>query len=902
MKLRNFTLFVALIFASTQVLTAATLKGIVVDESTGEPLLGATVMVKGTAIGTATSFDGSFELKVDKKSDPLVVSYISYVTKELVAEGDTKDLHIKLAPDNQVLASVQVVTRANTESEVSLQAERMTSNVAIENIGIKEMSLKGLSNAEDGVKKMTGVSIAGAGQVIVRGLGDRYSITTLNGQPIASPNPDNKLIPLDIFPSSAISSIQVSKVYDAKAYADYAGAHIDITTKNNVYSRFFEVGVSLGGNSVTTGQKFYQMDNVSLLSKSSISDGAAALTNKFSEMGNYINKNDVFETDFSIEDSKALPKMAANVAWGNNYEVGDQKLTVMATAAIDNDYQTIEDALDASLRADGSKRASFNYNSYKHSLKLAGLATAGLTLREKDFISYTLFYARNAEDEFQDRRGWTYDVSDLVGISSVSNVYGMINNQIHGEHYFGEDWGVNYNVSYSSTSSDEPDRRQVMYTDNKNGTFEIFKEDQNETMRYFAELKETDLNGQFATDYKFGEENKNKLTAGLAYKTKSRDFDSMNFYYDYDGNVGTSGFDTPTINDVHDTSFLTNDNIGTADGQIMLTYERYPNDYYSAYSNVLSAFASVDVNFSERLLLTAGLRLESSEQSVDYGTEGRKGLNSTIQANDIFPALNLRYKMGEKNQLRFAASRTITRPSFVEMAPFSYEPSYGSGIIKGNADIKNAYNYNVDLRYEMFFERGDMFSATVYYKYLDTPIERIQLLSTTDPYTSFDNANQGMAAGLELEFRKAITETLRLSANAAYLLTNVNLAEGSQTNDNRMLQGASPYLVNVDLAYSPKLNGEQPLSLVLLYNLRGERIHSVGVDGLGDVMEKASNELNFVASYKLNDKMSIKVELENLLNQDFVCEQIVPQNNDARVEVERYEVGLSGTVGFSMKF
>ncbi|MFI3305063.1 MAG: TonB-dependent receptor, partial [Rikenellaceae bacterium] len=430
---------------------------------------------------------------------------------------------------------------------------------------------------------------------------------------------------------------------------------------------------------------------------------------------------------------------------------------------------------------------------------------------------------------------------------------------------------------------------------------EIFKEDQNETMRYFAELTETDLNGQFATDYSFGDDNKNKLTAGVAYKTKSRDFDSMNFYYNY-GKTSSEGFVAEEITDVHDTSFLTYDNIGTSDGEISLTYERYPNDYYSAYSNVLSAFASVDLNLTDKFLVTAGLRLESSKQSVDYGTEGRTGLNTTIEANDIFPALNIRYKLGEKKQLRFAASRTITRPSFVEMAPFSYEPTYGSGIIKGNSDIQNAYNYNVDLRYEIFFERGDMFSATAYYKYLDTPIERTQELSTTDPYTSFANADHGMAAGIEVEFRKVLTQTLRLSANASYLLTNVNLSEGAQTNDNRMLQGASPYLVNVDLAYSPKVGGEQPLTLVLLYNLRGERIHSVGVDGLGDVMEKASNELNFVASYKLNDKMSIKLELENLLNQDFVCEQIVPQNNDARVEVEHYEIGLSGKIGFSMKF
>ncbi len=903
-KVFRLSLIAAFVLCSMQFVSAMTIKGVVVDEATGEPLLGAAVVVPGTAMGTATGLDGDFVLNVERGTTTLIVSYISYVTKEfnLTEEDDRKDLRIELAQDNQEIEVVEVVTKVNRETEANLQNERIASNVAMESIGVREMALKGLSNAEDGVKKMSGISVAGAGQVIVRGLGDRYSITTLNGQPIASPNPDNKLIPLDIFPSSAISSINVSKVYDAKSYADYAGAHIDITTKNVVYDNFFEVGVTVGGNTQTTGGTMYQMDNTSIFSQSKVSSSAMALKSDFSGMSSYINNNDVFETNFMVNESTALPKMAATLAWGHNYSVGNQKLTLMATAAIDNDYQIIEGAEEATLRVDGSERSHFSYNSYENTLKLASLATANLTMREKDYLSYTFFYARNATNEYQDRQGWTYDVDDLVGSTSISKVYGMINNQLHGKNYLNDKWVIDYSASYSITNSDEPDRRQVMYTDMGDGEYTLFKEDQNETMRYFAELYETDLNGQFSADYNFGADNKNILTTGVAYKTKNRSFDSMSFYYNY-GSENAGGFIAPEITDTHSPSFLTYDNIGYGTGDISLTYERYPNDYYDAYANVFSAFASVDLNLSEALLVTAGLRLESSEQSVEYGTESSTSrLTKTIQANDLFPALNMRYKLGEKKQLRFAASRTITRPSFVEMAPFSYEPSYGSGIVKGNENIQNAYNYNVDLRYETFFGRGDMISATVYFKYLDSPIERIQLLSTTDPYTSFDNADDGTAAGVEFEFRKSIGEQFRVGGNATYMYTNVNLSEGgAQTNDSRMLQGASPYLVNLDVTYSPKIKESQPLSLVLLYSYCGERIYSVGVNGLGDTMELATNELDFVASYKLNDKMSLKLEVENLLNQNFVCEQII-EGTDTRVTVEKYDVGLSAKIGFSMKF
>ena len=162
--------------------------------------------------------------------------------------------------DAQALGEVSVVAKKNLEGERALQMERQKATLAIENLGAKEMSIKGISNVEEGVKKITGISIASAGQLIVRGLGDRYSTTTLNGLPIASPNPDNKLIPLDIFPASTVQNITVSKVYDASAFADYSGAHIDISTKENVGSDFLSINFNAGGKFNTLGKDFYRMD------------------------------------------------------------------------------------------------------------------------------------------------------------------------------------------------------------------------------------------------------------------------------------------------------------------------------------------------------------------------------------------------------------------------------------------------------------------------------------------------------------------------------------------------------------------------------------------------------------------------------------------------------------------
>ena len=215
--------------------------------------------------------------------------------------------------------------------------------------------------------------------------------------------------------------------------------------------------------------------------------------------------------------------------------------------------------------------------------------------------------------------------------------------------------------------------------------------------------------------------------------------------------------------------------------------------------------------------------------------------------------------------------------------------------------MQNSYNYNFDLRYERFGENGDMFSITGYYKHLDKPIERIQRLQGGATLHSFQNADQGMAAGIEAEFRKLLFKDFRLGANVSYMYTNVKLPEsGAYTNKERSLQGASPILLNADITYSPRFGEERALNLALLYNLQGKRIHAVGVSQLGDIMQQAVHTLNFNASFDLNRHFALKLQVNDLLNRDVLFKQDVPQTGET-VEVERYRKGTSFEVGFSYK-
>lgn len=870
---------------------AVPFRGVVVDKTTQQPLVGATLIVEGTTKGTTTDTEGRFALELAAGSHRIVVSYISYLTQQLdirVSEGMAETL-VALEPDNQVLASVTVTARKNLESERALQTERIAANVAIENMGAREMSLKGISNVQEGVRKMAGISIASAGQLIVRGLGDRYSITTLNGQPIASPNPDNKLIPLDIFPSSTVKNITVSKVYEVSSYADYSGAHIDINTRENTGEPFFSVDFHLGGQFNTVGRDFYRMDHRSLFTQPAVD--RRALTGSLADFRQYVKTKDIFDTDFSVSKHRALPALGGNLAWGRDFRVGRQTVSVLASGGMSNGQQTMDNAWFRLLEATGRTTDEYEYDSYASELKIAALASLSTTLRDADRISYTLFYARNAVDTYMLREGYDQESHQLLGSNDVMHVYKLMTHQLNGRHAFGERWLLRWSGSWSATSSDEPDRRQVMYLRGEDGSLSLFKLNQQETMRYFGTLDEDEWNAHAAVDYTFGAGH--KLTAGLSWKDKRRDYAGTRFYYDLSKL-------SPVIDDPLNPDFLGFGNV--ADGSLTINRQKQPKDSYEAGNRIYAGYLSLDLQATPLLLINAGVRYEASQQWVRYYNDQSIRERRDLDKYDLFPALNIRYSLADEQQLRLAASRTITRPSFIEMAPFLYQESYGSVQLRGNEALQNSYNYNLDLRYELLNRRGDMISVTGYYKYLDEPIERVQMLAGGAAVHTFRNADNGMAAGVEIELRKTLVRDLRLGINGTWMYTNVKLPEGGvYTNKERALQGASPYLLNADLTWTPRFGGERQLNLALLYNLQGPRIQAVGISGLGDVTQRPVHTLNFSAAYRFSARAELKMQLTDLLNRALVFEQEVSQTNRT-VEVERYRRGTGFEIGLNLKF
>ena len=546
------------------------------------------------------------------------------------------------------------------------------------------------------------------------------------------------------------------------------------------------------------------------------------------------------------------------------------------------------------MTAQGTHLDKFNYDSYSSALKIAGLGNIGYSLRQADHINFTVFYARNAINDYMSREGIDAEKNNITSSNSVFHAYSLLNNQLLGHHELTSQWDVNWSASYGLTNSDEPDRRQVVFFRNEGSDkLNLFKLNQT-TNRYFGELQEKEIVGDLRTSYKWGDAN--LIRVGGTYKSKKRDFESVNFYYD----INALNADVTNIYDTN--GYLNQENI--ANGTIKANIDAQPRYNYYAGMDVWAGFAEIEYYPMESLLVNVGLRYEQAKQWVRYWTDGGQEKKTNLDKGDFFPALNLKYSLNETNSLRLSVSRTVTRPSFIEMAPFLYQESYGSAYIRGNNELKNAYNYNIDLRYDFFPKRnnGDMFSVTGYFKKLKSPIEQTQESSGGTVIRSFRNAEDGIATGVEIEFRKELFKNFRIGANGSYMYTNVVLPEGGvYTDSERALQGASPFLINADLSYTPQLRGESDLTLALVYNVQGPRIETVGIYGTGNIKQQTLHTMDFIASYAINKHLSLRLQMKDLLNSTIRFKQELPATGQ-KVEVESFRPGTHAEIGVSYRF
>ncbi len=895
-----------LLLINVQMVIAQTgrIKGTVTDAKTHEALIGTTVVIKGTTQGSTTDFDGNYLItNLQPGIHNLVVSFISYDTQEFEVEVKANSevvLNVALSPATLEIGSVNVVAKANRESENMLLLEQKKSVMSTQAIGAQEISRKGASDAEAAVTKITGISKQeGVKNVFVRGLGDRFNATTLNGFPIPSDDPEYKNISLDFFDSDIIKAIDVAKVFNGEKSGDVAGAEININSKELVGTSELSFKAQASANTETVNRNFLIPDGVSNL-------GFAKNTASPTTQDVYAFKNslDPSKQDFQLGKSFTF-------SGGKSYKLGSQHnpFSFYVIGSYSNDFNFTEGA----TRQTTTNGTIFrDFNTKKYEMKASHLAMANVDYSFKSYkLSYNFLAIHTLTDVLRDDYGmdgeWFQSASEygykgLVRRQQINDNTLLVNQFLLNKE-ISKRLSADAGVAYNYNNGKEPDRRVNYFTYAGNDMLEPLR-GAGRQHRYYGDLTENDINPLAKVIYKLTPDNKNISSIEVGYRGRFiRD--------DYKANSWDNTRTQATLPRLN----LYNINLDSIFNQKEFELGHFQNKEYNVSSyfvdkRINSVYTQLTYQINPSFILDAGLKADDVYFSVNYNVNdgAKKGLNDFSKFY-ILPNFNLKYNLNDKNIMRLSASRTYTLPQSKEISPLLYEgPQWSS---QGNPNLIPSTNNNLDLKWEYYLTPGELISVTVFGKIIQDPISRVEIKSANGFLSYANIANQAKIGGVEVEMRKNIfsidtKSKLSTGLNFSYLSTGVDVYQNENstlqfTNKKTKLEGAAPIIANADLSYQFQNDGLE-FTASMVANYVSNRIYSIGVNGFKDIEENAFTTLDFVSSVKLKQHWAIKLKAQNLLNPEYKLTRQPSTVGAEPVVLRSYKKGLTFDLGLSYEF
>lgn len=916
--------------------------GLVSDrEMNDEPLPFTNVLIKGTTKGTTSDFDGLYELDgLEPGTYTVVFSFLGYETVEIpdvaVVAGNVTELNVPMSANEGVsLDEVVVTTSAARDSEVALLLQQKKALVIQEAISAEALSLKGIDDAAAAVSQISGISKQqGSDDVYVRGLGDRYQNTTMNGLSLPSNDVNKKNIDLNLFSSGIMDNVAVSKAYSAAFYADFAAGNVNIDSREYLGDGYAKVTLGSGVNSNASGTDFVRSEGPS----------AYGFYNRYD--------NDPFAVVLShgVDPQPAWSPINLNGSFeaGYSWNLWEQsRLSVFGSASFDSGYSYREGpARDFTnvLKVDFPE-----VNEYSYETTTTALGNVSFRINPYHKVSYTSLFINSATDAVGyygvngqgTNRDAILDTDQGFYVMNVQFNQDMIFvNQLNGQHSWDETWTLDWGTGFNKVFSDEPDRKRVtlenyqLALDNDPATNPVFYTNiPFDNQRFFQSIEDDELNSYMNLGYKASE----KLTLGFGYngRRKERRFNSIRYGYEIQDRDGTPVTDVNNLNSIFD---VTNINIPDGSGLWDLLVLNpinndignrnrpgLPENTYKGNLNVHAGFVTAQWTPTEKWLIVPGVRLESFSQKVEYDVINIRpddpGSRSVYE-NIFAPSLNVRYSLSEDANLRLGFSKTASFPEFKEVAPFVYEsvtqrvggnPDLLGGLDGTGATYSDVYNY--DLKYEWFMERGEILSLSLFAKSIKDPVNRVVAADATGTQRYFRTGDQADVYGAELEVRKNLlydadeNAILSLGLNAAYTHTEQDLKDipaGTQNTfgtafdrDSDELEGASPFIINTDLNFSPVFGDYKPKATVV-FSYFSDRIFSLGAGSLGNIVERAVPTLDFVWQNEIGEHLEVNLSAKNLLNPDI---SLVRENTGiGDVTIRQYNLGVNLGLTLAYKF
>lgn len=909
--IKKAILFLPLVLSYIGLSQTGTIEGVVLDKEMNEsPLPFANVIVKGSSTGTTTDFDGKFALaNLSPGTYTLVFSFVGYETRSLenvvVEGGKFTQLSVSLGPGNNVLDEVIVQVVTSREREEALLLDRKNAVSIKESIGAAELTKLGVSDAADATTKISGINkTENSGDVFVRGLGDRYLYTTLNGLPIPSDDVENKNINLDLFSTRIIKNVSVSKTASASTSADQASGNINVTSKDLGNKDVFGVSFSTGANeNVSSSNQFNNFvvspnqDDVSFgFYSSNLSTKDALIQQTWNTAKEQTPINRSASISFGKKISEKI-KFLATIGQGTSFDYRDGEFRRFRSNFIDD---SIPDAI-----------------TYRKTISTSALVDVDYRINDKNSISVnTLLINKITDEVFEGGREGTATIFEETDPSEGLFQFirdqnlketSLLVGQVHGKHVVSPKYKINWSAGYNILNANEPNRirNEVNFNDN---IVELGRTGSTQQRKSSQLIEDNDVNALVnSTLTLFEEDGENLMLAfGGNFRYRTRDFSSQ--YFGIDTRRGIL-VNPASIDEI--SAIFTQQNI---DANRLRLFINAPDTYDAellSYAGYLTSTYNVG-----QFVLEAGLRYDSSQIDIAYDVAqapgGRKGTR-TKKYDRLFPSFNIKYAASEKHSFRIAGSITQTLPEFKEIAPFQYVSPTGL-ITFGNADIVASKNLNIDLKWEHFFSRNELISLTTFYKGIDDPINASVTRGSTGYFSFFNTADKATIYGIELESRVNLISvderpTLRLNLNATRMwhsqdLKDVYGEDGSITETFKYkdltktgLQGASDLIVNTSFNYTT-LN-ENPFEATVAFNYASEKIVILGgpedqatkdIDYNDAIVENGIPYLDLIFKKIFNDRLQVSLNAKNLLNPNIKLTQLV---NNPVTGIETNETVLS---------
>ncbi len=866
------------------------ISGKIIDKANGETLIGATVQLEGTEIGSVTDFEGNFKLTADPGSYTLLVRYFGYETANITLDVKSDEItHVEYAMGEAEALSLQqvvVIATADRSSDVVMNVELKNAAYIASGITGSEIRKTPDRTVGDILKRVTGASIQDGKFVIIRGMNDRYNAGYLDGALLSSTESDRKAFAFDVVPANLIDNLVILKAGSPDVIGDFGGGIIKINTKSVPDKLTQNISVGAQYNSLTTFEDFnlftlYPGEKLNIISSERalpvFDDGAMKLSSSHPTATEKMRVGDIskeFNNDWSSTHINA--GLSPRVAYSIGFPIQLNSVSKLGVILALN-YTNTRKITDSGVNSyDGSGQVSGFYDRANQlNVNSGGIFNINY-IGSRTQVNFRNLLNITSDYSAVYRTG-TGNYSDALTVQNTANIinYNRLYNgilsvkQLVGDSLF----LVNASLSYSNVHREVPDYRIASYT--KTPDFPEYRLAigdffNSSSGRFISSLNENLYCGTFEVSKKFGSAKvKSEIKAGLFYQSRDRDFSGRSFVY--------NGYpDELTVDPSID---LGQSNI---DGTKLYLVEKTSDDlaYYRGTSNLGAAYVAIDQKYFSKLRAVYGLRYENIDLAVD-----NQKINTSIasiQQKSLLPSVNLTYSLTAGTNIRASYFSSVNRPEFRELAPFSFFVFEKNAEIRGNPALEIATLNNFDIRYELFPSGGELISIGGFYKYINQPIELS--LDVTQPFTTFTYQNEQSATiyGVELEVKKKLNfishsgffNDLAVYGNLALIKSQLTFIEGSQAKQDRPLQGQSPYIINARLQYENPDNG---WSWNVSLNTIGRRIAFVGVDPtFGDTRQDIYEAPRTVVDMQVGktfNNINIKLTLGDLLHEDFVYYQ-----------------------------